>query len=66
LRRWRDWDLNSPSPPHSNNQRDPSCGKPHVRWCGRVVGRNPGSSTQSNLRSTRRTRDSRDSVRFRN
>src|SRR5215203_5983354 len=23
------------------------CGKPHVRWCGRVTGRNPRHSTQS-------------------
>lgn len=23
------------------------CGKPHVRWCGRVTGRNPRDSTRS-------------------
>src|SRR5256885_1299475 len=23
------------------------CGKPHVRWCGRVAGRNPAHSTRS-------------------
>ncbi|MFZ3056733.1 MAG: hypothetical protein WA098_08255 [Smithella sp.] len=23
------------------------CGKPHVRWCGRVMGRNPRDSTRS-------------------
>src|ERR1017187_8383173 len=32
------------------------CGKPHVRWCGRVAGRNPRHSTRSRLpnRSTER------------
>src|SRR5450432_785701 len=25
------------------------CGKPHVRWCGRVTGRNPRHSTRSTI-----------------
>ena len=29
------------------------CGKPHVRWCGRVAGRNPRHSTRSRLAAPR-------------
>jgi hypothetical protein len=30
------------------------CGKPHVRWCGRVSGRNPADPTRSSTRSVDR------------
>ena len=30
------------------------CGKPHVRWCGRVPGRNPRHPTRSGFRGSKR------------
>ena len=37
----RDWEGSLPSGPTA------ACGKPHVRWCGRVPGRNPRHPTRS-------------------
>ena len=41
--RLRAWDGRTPNGPTAG------CGKPHVRWCGRVPGRNPRHPTRSSI-----------------